>query len=186
MHRSPHGGPPWHEQVPPLQVFASRESQERPHPPQLSASPSVVLMHAPLQQLWVEGQTRPQAPQLPTLLLMSTHSPPQQRMPAAHGAPAPQRQVPPEQVSPMPQGGSQGTSVVQVPLRQACPVAQALPHAPQWVVLAVTSTQAPPQQACPAPHAGPAPHRQAPPSQVSPSPHAGSQGGATHSPRSQT
>ena len=90
------------------------------------------------------------------------------------------------QVSPMPQVGSQGTSVVQVPLKQTWAPTHAVPHAPQFVVLLVMSTQVPPQQAWPAVHAAPAPHWQTLPTQVSPAAHAGSQGGSTHSPSSQS
>ena len=78
---------------------------------------------------------------------MSTHSPPQQRWPAPQGAPAPQRHAPAVHVSPMPHGEGHGTSVVQVPLRQTWPPVQVVPHAPQFVVLLVMSTHAPPQQA---------------------------------------
>jgi hypothetical protein len=117
---------------------------------------------------------------------MSTHSPVQQRWLAPQGPPAPHRQAPPVQVSPMPHAGSHGTSVVQVPPRQTCPPTQATPHAPQLVALLVMSMHPPPQQAWPAPHAAPVPHMHALPTQVSPAPHAGSHGGSTQTPPSQT
>jgi hypothetical protein len=88
--------------------------------------------------------------------------------------------------SPMPHAGSQGTSVVQVPLRQTWPPVQVVPQAPQFVALLPVSTHAPPQQARPPVHAGPVPHWHTLPAQVSPAPHAGSHGGATHAPSSQT
>lgn len=50
-------------------------------------------------------------------------------------------------VSPMPQAGSQGTSVVHVPLRQTCAPVHVVPQAPQFVVLVAVFTHAPPQQA---------------------------------------
>lgn len=142
----------------------------------------LVLVQSPLQHCSLPAHTRPHAPQCPTFVLMSTHSPPQQRWPVPHLPPAPHWQAPPTQVSPIPQAGSHGTSVVHVPLRQTCAPTHATPHAPQFVALLVMSTQVPPQQAWPAAHASPVPHMQALPTQVSPAAHAGSQGGSTQSP----
>jgi hypothetical protein len=107
--------------VPHAHAPSRQVSAESPHAfpqrPQL-ATLVCVLMQVPLQQLSLPPHTRPQAPQWPTLVLTSTHSPPQQRWPAVQRPPAPQRHVPPMQVSPRPHAGSQGTSLVQLPRKQ--------------------------------------------------------------------
>jgi hypothetical protein len=143
---------------------------------------SVVLVHTLEQHCSLPEHTRPHAPQCPTLVARFTHSPEQQRRLAVHGADDPHRHAPATHVSPMPQAGEQGTSVVHDPLRQTCAPVHAVPHAPQCAVLVLVSTHAAPQHAWPAAHAAPAPHWQTPSTQLSPVAHAGLHAGATQAP----
>ncbi len=168
-------GDPSQVQLPLVQPLATPESHACPHAPQLFTSLPVLMQFA-VQHCWLPLQVRPHAPQLPTLVWMSTHSPPQQRKPAAQGPPEPQWQAPPVQLSPTLQLGSQGTSAVQVPAMQTWPLGQTIPHAPQLFVSLSTSMQWSSQQAAPAAQWPPVPHWQVPPEHVSPGAQAGSQG----------
>lgn len=104
-------------------------------------------MQRPEQHWSLPGQTRPHAPQLPTLEDVSVHVPLQQSWVPTHAAPPPQRQVPATQVSPVRHAGSQGTSSVQPPAKHTRPAPQTFPQVPQFEAFVCTSTHAPPQQA---------------------------------------
>lgn len=139
----------------------------------------LVFTQRPLQHCSEPAHTRPHAPQCPTFVWMSTHSPVQQRVPPAHGPPAPQRQAPLTQLSPAAHGGSHGTSAVQLPPMQTFPLGQALPHVPQFIGSVASVRHAPSQQLCPAPQAAPVPHMQAPAApHVSPAAQGGEHGGS--------
>lgn len=171
----------------PLLQLSLVSPQVPPQLPQLSKL-ELVLMQEPEQQASEPPQVRPHAPQLPTSLEVLAQEPPQQARPKPQAAPVPQRQVPAEQVSPGAQVGSHGTSVVQVPARQASAAAQVLPQRPQLLVSVETSMQASPQHALPAAQPAPPPHSHIVVTalQVSPSEQAGSHGGMTQEPASQT
>ena len=124
-----------------------------------------VFTQAPEQQDSLPEHVRPHAPQLPTSLPRVAQTPSQQRCPPPHGALPPQRHVPAEQVSPGPQAGSHGTSVVQPPARQTSPAPHALPQKPQFDASVCVSTQPPPQQA-PVVQLGPTPQRHSLPMQT--------------------
>lgn len=113
-HIARHSGPPSQVQAPSVHPFAVSESQAWPQEPQWLRV-TFVLMHDPLQQLSLGGQTRPQAPQFATSLEVFTQVPPQQAWPVEQAAPLPHMQVPDTQLSPVLQAGLHGTSVVHVP-----------------------------------------------------------------------
>ena len=113
-----HLGPPPQVQEPEVQPSAV-SPQALPQEPQWLGV-TFVLMHVPLQQLSVAGQTRPQAPQLATSLPLTLVQLPSQHcwVPAQAG-PLPHLHTPPMQLSPVLHAGSHGTSSVQVPVTQA-------------------------------------------------------------------
>lgn len=86
--------------------------------------------------------TRPQAPQLDTLVVVLTHMPPQNIV-----------------------GGLQAAA--QVPIEQICPAPHARPHMPQFALSICVSTQVPPHKVCPAGQRG----RHMPLLQISVAPH---------------
>lgn len=123
-----------------------------PQAPQLLTSVAV-LVHAPLQRVWPDGQTQ---------------APPEQDCPAGHLFPqAPQwlaslcrfTQAVPHRVW--------AHVVAQLPFEQVSPLAQVRPHAPQFLGSVWVFTQVPPQLVCPVGQVG----VQVPETQLSPEAH---------------
>lgn len=173
--------------VPHMQLRAVQLSavlpQLFPHAPQLLSS-FVTFVHVPPQHSSEPAHVRPHAPQFATVVV-ETHVPLQHERPAPQAAPVPQRQVPPEQVSPAAHEGEH-VAAPHVPPLQVMPVGHRIPHIPQLFGFVAVSTHPPEQQLVVPEHAAAAPQWQAPSApQVSPVSHAGVQVAAWHSPATQ-
>ena len=172
-----HAGPPPQVHAPDVQPSAVSPHALPQEPQWLTVT--FVLMQVPLQQLSVDGQTRPQAPQFATSLpLTLVHVPSQQDWVAPQAAPVPHLHTPPTQLSPALHAGSQGTSSVHVPDTHVRSPSQTMPHPPQLFGSVSVLMHAPPQHPVPAPQGSPPPHLQAPSTQVSPAAHAGVHSGS--------
>lgn len=130
------GTPQW------LQALGLPSTPTMQKPPQQSASrvqtaPSgrqaTGATQAPPVQTAPNGQLMPQAPQLPALLLVSTHTPPQAVCPAGQESwsQPPWLQKLLQQSASALQRSPNWAQLPQAPLEQNCPAGQTLPHAPQ-------------------------------------------------------
>jgi hypothetical protein len=152
-----HAVPAPQRHVPLVQVFVPPEhgAQAAPPVPHAAALCPPPLRHMPALQ-HPFGQ----------LVASHTHAPPTHRWPAAHAAPAPQRQAPPAQRSAVTPHAAHAC-----PELPHCAAVVALTHVPPlqqpFGQLAASHSQTPETQAWPAAHAGPAPQRQEPPAQLS-------------------
>jgi hypothetical protein len=96
---------------------------------------------------------RSQPPQCIAFVCVSTQPAPQQVLAPVQAGLAPQRQVPPMQVSPVSHAGMH-VAPPQVPSLQSMPIGQRLPQRPQWLGLLSVFTQPVPQHSSVSPQAG--------------------------------
>ncbi len=152
---APHGGLLPHWQLPPLQLSAFVAS----HAPQLAPPVPHVALDGALHTL---PEQHPEGHEAAS----QTQTPPEQRSPTPHAAPAPQAQLPARHESAL--AGSHVAQpappvphVASVDARQTLALQQPLAHD------VASQTHAPPTQCWPATHAGPVPQVQVPAAHVS-------------------